>query len=76
MKTGKYYKSASLALLAAMMMFPASSSLALDPADRPEIEKIIREYLLTNPQLMLEVQQALEKGCRTVVVMMAAVSIL
>jgi protein-disulfide isomerase len=33
---------------------------AFDPQDRPEIEKIIREYLLANPQVMLEVQQALE----------------
>ena len=65
MKPGKILKSASLALVAAMMMFPASSSLALDPSDRPEIEKIIREYLLANPQLMLEVQQALEEQQRT-----------
>ena len=33
---------------------------ALDPADRPEIEKIIREYLLANPQIMIEVQEALQ----------------
>ena len=60
MQTGKFFKSAGAALLGVMMMFPASSSQALDPTDRPEIEKIIREYLLANPQLMLEVQQALE----------------
>ncbi len=34
-----------------------SSSLALDPADRPEIEKIIKEYLLSNPQLLQQMQQ-------------------
>ena len=60
MKTGSFFKSATCALLGGMMMFPATTSLALDPTDRSEIEKIIREYLLNNPQLMLEVQQALE----------------
>jgi protein-disulfide isomerase len=60
MNIGKLFKSASAALLGLLMMLPATPSLALDPADRPEIEKIVREYLLANPQLMLEVQQALE----------------
>ncbi|MEP1208279.1 MAG: DsbA family protein [Rhizobiaceae bacterium] len=64
MASRKFLKSAvaraTAALLGALMMFPATSALALDPSDRPEIEKIIREYLLANPQLMLEVQQALE----------------
>lgn len=64
MTPGKLLKSASLALVAATMMFPSSSSLALDPSDRPEIEQIIREYLLANPQLMLEVQAALEEQQR------------
>lgn len=64
MKSGKLFKSASMALVAAMLMLPASPSVALDPSDRPEIEKIIREYLLSNPQLMLEVQAALEEQQR------------
>ena len=33
---------------------------AFDPADKTEIEKIIREYLIANPEVILEVQQALE----------------
>ena len=32
----------------------------LDKKDRTEIEKIIREYLLANPELIVEVQQALQ----------------
>lgn len=50
----------SIALAAALLMPATAPALALDPTDKPEIEKIIREYLLKNPELMLEVQQALE----------------
>src|SRR3954454_12686483 len=35
---------------------PASA----DTIDRKEVEKIIREYLLANPELLQEVQQALD----------------
>ena len=31
-----------------------------DTLDRKEVEKIIREYLLANPELLQEVQQALD----------------
>ena len=34
---------------------------AFDAAQKSEIEGIIREYLLANPELMLEVQSELEK---------------
>ena len=64
MARGNFLKSvaakAAAVFLGAAIMLPMSPALALDPADRSEIEMIIREYLLTNPQLMLEVQQALE----------------
>ena len=40
--------------------FVSNEARAFDEADRPAIESIIREYLLNNPELMLEVQQALE----------------
>jgi protein-disulfide isomerase len=33
---------------------------ALDATDRAEVEKIIREYLLANPEVMIDVQKALE----------------
>ena len=38
-----------------------SQAQALDPEERKEVEKIIREYLIKNPEIMLEVQQALEE---------------
>ena len=37
-----------------------TSALAFDDSDKSKIREIIREYLLENPELMLEVQQALE----------------
>lgn len=37
-----------------------SSTLAFDAAEKEEIGEIVREYLLANPELMVEVQQALE----------------
>jgi len=43
--------------LAAATALPAA---AFDDAQRQEIGKIVREYLLANPEVMLEVQQALE----------------
>lgn len=44
----------------------ASQAVADDAAgiDRPAVEKIVREYLLANPEIMLEVQEALEKKQR------------
>ena len=33
---------------------------ALDESDKAQVEQIIRDYLLKNPELMIEVQQALE----------------
>ena len=51
-------KTALLATIAASIApFPAA---ALDPEDKPAIEQIVRDYLLTNPELILEVQQALQ----------------
>ena len=38
----------------------ATHPLAQEPLDKTEIGKIVREYLLENPEIMLEVQQALE----------------
>lgn len=35
-------------------------SLALDSKDKSEVETIIRDYLLKNPEIFIEVQQALE----------------
>lgn len=46
--------------LAATLALPVGAQ-AFDAGQRTEIEGIIREYLLANPELMLEVQSALEK---------------
>jgi len=43
------------------LAMPTTAAVALDSAERAEIEQVIRQYLLENPELMLEVQQALEK---------------
>ena len=38
----------------------AAPALALDDAQKKEMGEFIREYLLENPEIMLEVQSALE----------------
>jgi protein-disulfide isomerase len=48
---------AGLALFAA----PAAFAAALTPEQKSEVEKTVREYLLKNPELMLEVMEALEQ---------------
>lgn len=47
-------------LLAATSMAAAHPALALDAAEKEEIGAFIREYLIENPEIMLEVQQALQ----------------
>ncbi|MCP4185009.1 MAG: thioredoxin domain-containing protein [Hyphomicrobiales bacterium] len=41
------------------LLLPAPAS-ALDDSDKPQIEKIIREYLLKNPEILQEMQQLFE----------------
>jgi len=46
---------------AVMLVFiPPAPAFALDDADKTQVEQIIRDYLLKNPEIMVEVQQALE----------------
>lgn len=52
--------SASVFLVICMVLPATQPASAIDPADKSAIEKIVREYLLANPEIMLEVQQALE----------------
>lgn len=40
---------------------PAQAQVKSQTLDRAEVEQIVRDYLLTNPEIMLEVQQALEE---------------
>lgn len=51
---------AILALSITSMMSSIPSTLAFDAGEKAEIGQIVREYLLANPELMIEVQQALE----------------
>lgn len=48
------------ALSVAIMMNSTPSALAFDASEKEEIGQIVREYLLANPELMVEVQQALQ----------------
>ena len=45
----------------AMLFAAALPAAAFDDAERSEIETIVREYLLENPELLLEVQEAYER---------------
>ena len=48
------------ALLLGMFGAVWQPALAFDATDKTEIHKIIREYLISNPEVIVEVQQALE----------------
>ena len=37
-----------------------ASAVAVDPAERAKIESVVRDYLINNPEIMLDVQNALE----------------
>ncbi len=54
-------RTASLAILAATSIVASFGvATAFEPAERSEIETIIREYLIANPEVMIEVQKSLE----------------
>ncbi len=42
-----------------LSLFPAQAP-ALEASDKAEIEKIVRDYLISNPEILIEVQKALE----------------
>lgn len=50
---------AALALSAALPLLPASA--ADKPLDKAAVEQIVRDYLLTHPEILLEAMEALEK---------------
>lgn len=52
---------AGSALCFAALMSSVPGAHAFDAGEKEEIGQIVREYLLANPELMLEVQQALEQ---------------
>lgn len=49
-----------ISLAALLILSPVMPALALDDGDKAKIEQIVRDYLLNNPEIILEVQQALE----------------
>ena len=57
-------KSAGTVFVAALMLMVTSLTTptrALEPAQKAEIEALIRSYILENPEILLEAQDALEK---------------
>ncbi|MBP2547186.1 protein-disulfide isomerase [Neorhizobium galegae] len=57
-----FSKTLSALLIAGTAMVPfAGAALALDDQQKKEMGAFIREYLIANPEVMLEVQDALEK---------------
>lgn len=54
-------KLTKILLVLLLANFFAAPSFSQQPIDKSEVGKIIREYLLENPELILEVQQALEE---------------
>ena len=55
-----FLRNAAATLLLAVSPLVATPAVAFDDAERKQVEQIIRDYLLNNPELMIEVQQALE----------------
>jgi len=59
------YSAALLAsMMALLMVFSATASQAQQPRSEAEIQEIIREYLLENPEILLEMQQAYQEKQR------------
>ncbi len=51
---------AACAAAALLAIAPISGAYAFDDSEKEEIGQIVREYLIENPEIMIEVQQALE----------------
>ena len=54
-------KKTIISALLGLSLLPLCTNAAIDSSDKKEIEKIVREYLLENPQLIVEVMQNLER---------------
>ena len=50
----------TIVLISLSALLFSTAAHALDDADKPQIEKIIREYLLKNPEILQEMQQLFE----------------
>ncbi|EKF17302.1 DsbA family protein [Nitratireductor pacificus] len=62
----RFPKPAGAALAASVLLMSSLTGVtqAADGVDKAAVEKVVREYLLANPEIMLEVQSALEKKQR------------
>lgn len=52
---------AAMPLLASLLVLPAVPAQAFTDAEKKEIGEVVKQYLIENPEIMLEVQDALEK---------------
>jgi protein-disulfide isomerase len=50
-----------LAFAAGFLQFPSARAESMSPAQKAEIEKIIRDYLLANPEVLFEARDAYER---------------
>lgn len=50
-----------LVLAVALALSAAPSALAFEDEEKREIEQVVREYLIANPEILLEMQQAFER---------------
>ena len=55
------YAIVALALLSASFAMPVAAEQTLTPEQKLEVESIIRDYLLKNPELLVEVMEELER---------------
>jgi protein-disulfide isomerase len=60
MKKSILHGTAAFAILACGLVAGQPAATQETPIDRKQVETIVREYLLANPEFLLEVQQALE----------------
>jgi len=58
-----FHRIAAVALIAAPVFSPISAN-AFDGAEKTEIEQIVKDYLLSNPEIILEMQTAIEERQR------------
>lgn len=56
-----FVRAASVFAFSVLAFLPIGASTAnAEPLDKAEIEKIVREYLISNPEILIEMQQAYE----------------
>lgn len=59
------FAAAAALSLAALPFYAAPAAAGVDEGDRPAIERMVREYLIANPEVLVEAMQALEQRQQT-----------